>query len=65
MLGMNLVFKFTWQNNVRSIVDIEKKKSGKFDSRQGKFREMSGNLVMSSLYEPCISSQMSLKAQVS
>ena len=27
--------------------------SGKFDCRQGKVREMSGNFVLSSLYEPC------------
>ena len=36
MLGMNLVFEFTWQNNVRSIVDIEEKKSGKFEFSSGK-----------------------------
>ena len=54
MLGMNLVFKLTWQNNVRSIVDIEEKSQRNLNSRHGKVGEMSGNFVMSSLYEPCI-----------
>ena len=52
MLGINLVFKFTWQNNLLSIVDINEKSQGNLNSCQGKVREMSGNFVMSSLYEP-------------
>ena len=52
MLGMNLVFKFTWQNNLRLIVVINEKSEGNLITRQGKVREMSGNFVMSRLYEP-------------
>ena len=39
MLGMNLVFKFTWQNNLRSIVDIDEKSQGNLNFRQGNVRE--------------------------
>ena len=47
---MNLVFKFTWKN--KSIVNINEKGQGNLKSRQGKVGEMSGNFVMSRLYEP-------------
>ena len=39
MLGMNLVFKFTWQNNLYSIVDINEKSRGNLNSCQGNVRE--------------------------
>ena len=52
MLGMNLVFEVTWQNNLHMIVNINEKSQGNLNSCQGKVREMSGNFIMSSLHEP-------------